>query len=58
MSLITQFGHYIYNPSDLKRTYLRIGLKQYLGKKWFASINLKSHEFIAESFEFGLGIRL
>ena len=58
MSLITQYGYYIYNPSDLKRTYLRIGLKHYLGKKWFASINLKSHKFIAESFEFGLGIQL
>ena len=59
MSLVTQFGYYVYYPYDFEgRTYLRIGLKRYFGKKWFAAITLKSHTAKAEAVELGLGIRL
>ena len=59
MSLITQVGYYIYYPFDFEgRTYLRIGLKYYFGKKWFGALTLKSHGAKAEAIEFGVGVRL
>lgn len=58
-SLVTQFGYYIYYPFDFEgRTYLRIGLKRYFGKKWFGALTLKSHGAKAEAVELGVGIRL
>ncbi|WP_298237439.1 acyloxyacyl hydrolase [uncultured Algibacter sp.] len=58
-SLITQFGYYIYYPFDFEgRTYVRVGLKRYFGKKWFGALTLKSHAFKAEAVEFGVGMRL
>ncbi len=58
-SLVTQFGYYVYYPFDFEgRTYLRIGLKRYFGKKWFGAMTLKSHGAKAEGVEFGIGIRL
>jgi hypothetical protein len=59
MSLVTQFGYYIYYPFDFEgRTYQRIGLKRYFGEKWFGALTLKSHAAKAEAVEFGIGIRL
>lgn len=58
-SLVTQFGYYLYYPFDFEgRTYMRIGLKRYFGKKWFGALTLKSHGAKAEAVELGLGIRL
>lgn len=58
-SLVTQFGYYIYYPFDFEgRTYLRIGLKRYFGRKWFGALTLKSHGAKAEAVELGIGIRL
>jgi hypothetical protein len=58
-SLITQLGYYVYYPYDFEgRTYMRIGLKRYFGKKWFGALTLKSHGAKAEAVEFGLGVRL
>ena len=59
MSLITQLGYYVYYPFDFEgRTYIRIGLKRYFGKKWFGALTLKSHAAKAEGVEFGVGVRL
>ena len=59
MSLETQLGYYVYYPFDFEgRTYIRIGLKRYFGKKVFGAITLKSHGAKAEAVEFGLGVRL
>ena len=61
LSIITQLGYYVYYPFDFEgRTYLRIGLKHYFGKKnrWFGAVTLKSHAAKAEAVEFGIGIRL
>ena len=59
LSLVTQYGYYVYYPYDFEgRTYIRIGLKRYFGKKWFGAITLKSHGARAEAVEFGIGIRL
>lgn len=58
-SLVTQLGYYVYYPYDFEgRTYMRIGLKRYFGKKWFGALTLKSHGAKAEAVEFGLGVRL
>ena len=58
-SLLTQFGYYIYYPFDFEgRTFVRVGLKRYFGKKWFGALTLKSHAFKAEAVEFGVGVRL
>jgi hypothetical protein len=58
-SLVTQLGYYVYYPFDFEgRTYIRIGLKRYFGKKFFGAITLKSHGAKAEAVEFGLGVRL
>ncbi|MBT8395015.1 MAG: acyloxyacyl hydrolase [Flavobacteriaceae bacterium] len=59
MSLLTQLGYYIYYPYDFEgRTYFRVGLKRYFGKKWFGALTLKSHGAKAEAVEFGIGIRI
>ena len=59
MSLVTQFGYYVYYPYDFEgRTYIRVGLKRYFGEKWFAALTLKSHGAKAEAVELGVGIRL
>lgn len=58
-SLVTQLGYYVYYPYDFEgRTYMRIGLKRYFGKKWFGALTLKSHGAKAEALEFGIGVRL
>ncbi|WP_296384203.1 acyloxyacyl hydrolase [Winogradskyella sp.] len=58
-SIETQFGYYIYYPFDFEgRTYIRIGLKRYFGKKFFGAMTLKSHGAKAEAVEFGIGVRL
>jgi len=59
MSIETQLGYYVYYPFDFEgRTYIRIGLKRYFGKKFFAAMTLKSHGAKAEAVEFGVGVRL
>lgn len=58
-SVVTQLGYYVYYPFDFEgRTYMRIGLKRYFGKKWFGALTLKSHGAKAEAVEFGIGLRL
>ena len=59
ISVLTQFGYYVYYPYDFEgRTYFRIGLKRYLGDKFFGALTLKSHGAKAEAVELGIGIRL
>lgn len=59
MSLVTQFGYYVYYPYDFEgRTYIRAGLKRYFAENWFAALTLKSHGAKAEAVELGVGIRL
>ncbi len=59
LSLLTQLGYYVYYPYDFEgRTYFRVGLKRYFGKKWFGALTLKSHGAKAEAVEFGIGIRI
>lgn len=59
LSIVTQAGYYAYYPYDFEgRVYVRVGLKRYFGKKWFAAISVKAHGTAAEAAELGVGIRL
>lgn len=59
LSIVTQFGYYAYYPYDFEgRNYIRVGLKRYFGKKWFATLSVKAHGTAAEAAELGIGIRL
>ena len=59
IAVVSQLGYYVYYPYDFEgRTYLRIGLKRYIGKRFFAAATLHSHGAKAEAVEFGAGIRL
>ena len=59
ISLEAQLGFYVYDP--LKNeipVYDRIGMKYYITKKLFTGFSLKTHLFLAEAIEFGVGLRL
>ncbi|WP_299098928.1 acyloxyacyl hydrolase [uncultured Winogradskyella sp.] len=59
LSVISQLGYYVYYPYDFEgRSYIRVGLKRYFGKKLFGAVTLKSHGAKAEAVELGLGVRL
>lgn len=59
LSVVTQLGYYVYYPFDFEgRVYNRIGLKRYIGDKFFGSVTLKAHSAAAEAVEFGIGVRL
>ncbi|MES2748182.1 MAG: acyloxyacyl hydrolase [Bacteroidota bacterium] len=59
ISLETQMGYYIYEPykNDIS-VYNRVGMKYYFTKKIFAGFTIKTHLFLAEALEFGVGVRL
>ena len=59
ISLEAQIGIYAYDP--LKNNipvYDRVGLKYYVNKNIFAGFTIKTHLFLAEAMEFGIGYRL
>ena len=57
-SVFAQLGYYIYYPYDFEgRYYNRLGLKYYFSDRWFGAFSVKSHSAIAESLEFGIGVR-
>lgn len=59
IAFITHLGYYLYYPVEFEgRVYNRLGLKRYIGKKYFAVVNVHSHGAKAEAVEFGIGIRL
>ena len=59
LSVVTQLGYYVYYPFDFEgRFYQRIGVKYYIGDKWFGALTLKTHAAKAEALEMGIGIRL
>ena len=59
ISLEVQIGYYVYQPlkKDLA-IYDRVGVKYYFTDKIFASYTIKTHLFLAEALEFGIGVRL
>lgn len=59
ISLEAQVGYYIYRPfvNDIA-LYDRVGFKYHFNPKLFASFSVKTHMFLAEALEFGVGVRL
>ncbi|MEC4049244.1 acyloxyacyl hydrolase [Flavobacterium sp. SUN046] len=59
ISLEAQLGYYVYQPfkNDIS-IYDRVGFKYYWSKKVFSSFSVKTHLFLAEALEFGIGVRL
>lgn len=59
LSIETQLGYYVYNPAKLDIDfYDRVGIKYYASKKVFAALAVKTHGFLAEALELGVGVRL
>lgn len=59
LSIVGQLGYYVKYPFDFDgKVYETLGLKRYIGNKWFASLRLKAHAANAETVELGIGIRL
>lgn len=59
LSFITQVGYYVYYPFDFEgRVYNRIGLKRYIGDKFFGALTVRSHGAKAEGMTLGVGVRL
>ena len=58
-SIETQMGYYVYEPykNDIS-VYNRVGVKYYFTKKLFAGFTIKTHLFLAEALEFGVGVRI
>lgn len=59
ISLEAQVGYYVYQPfkKDIP-IYDRVGIKYYFTDKLFGGFTIKTHLFLAEALEFGLGYRL
>lgn len=58
LSLITQFGFYLYDPLRLNKiVYQRFALKYSVNKNLFAIMGLKTHFGNAEFVEWGVGIK-
>ena len=59
ISVVTQFGYYVYYPYDFEgQTYLRAGVQYYFTKNIFGSLTVRSHAAKAEAMEFSIGYRL
>ena len=59
LSIETQVGFYVYQPvkTDIF-LYDRLAIKYYFNDKFYATSGIKTHLFLAEAYEFGVGIRL
>lgn len=59
ISLEAQLGFYVYQPfkKDIP-VYDRVGMKYYITDKLFGGLTIKTHLFLAEALEFGIGYRI
>ena len=59
ISLEAQVGYYVYREfkNDIP-VYDRVGMKYYFNKNINAGFTIKTHLFLAEALEFGIGVRL
>jgi hypothetical protein len=59
ISLEAQLGFYVYQPfkKDIP-IYDRVGIKYYFTDKIFGGFTIKTHLFLAEALEFGIGYRI
>ncbi|NHM08111.1 acyloxyacyl hydrolase [Flavobacterium sp. CYK-4] len=59
LSIETQLGYYIYRPFELDTPiYDRLGMKYYWYKNVYSALSVKTHGFLAEALELGIGIRI
>jgi len=59
ISIEAQVGYYVYDPSQLDGDfYDRVGMKYYITKKIYGALAVKTHGFLAEALEVGVGVRL
>lgn len=59
LSIETQLGYYIYRPFKLDTPiYDRLGMKYYWYKNVYSALSVKTHGFLAEALELGIGIRI
>ena len=59
ISLEAQLGYYVYQPYKYDiPIYDRLGIKYYIDNRFFTGFSLKTHGFLAEAFEFVVGVRL
>lgn len=59
ISLEAQVGYYVYQPFNKDTViYDRLGLKYYFTKNVFGGFTIKTHLFLAEALEFGIGYRI
>jgi hypothetical protein len=59
LSLLTQLGVYLYDPTHLSRPYYqKFGLKYYLTEKCYVNMTMKNHLGVADWVEWGVGFRL
>lgn len=59
ISLEAQLGYYVYQPFKKDTAiYDRVGMKYYVTDRVFAGFTIKTHMFLAEALEFGVGVRL
>lgn len=59
ISLEAQLGYYVYQPfkKDIP-VYDRVGMKYYFTPKIFGGFTIKTHLFLAEALEFGIGYKI
>lgn len=59
LSIEMQLGVYVYDPARLDVAfYDRVGMKYYITRKIYGALSVKTHGFLAEALELGVGIRL
>ena len=59
ISLQAQLGYYVYQPFKKDTViYDRIGVNYYISDRIFAAFSIKTHLFLAEALELGVGVRL
>ena len=59
ISIEAQLGYYIYRPFEEDApVYDRLGMKYYWHKNVYSGLSVKTHGFLAEAIEFGIGIRI
>ncbi len=58
MTLYYEMGAYLYTPvKERASAYTRLGVRQQVSERLFLNFTLKSHMFVADHFEIGLGYR-
>ena len=59
ISIEAQLGYYVYDPAKFDTViYDRVGMKYYFSKNIFTGVSVKTHGFLAEALEVGIGIRI